>query len=99
MNWFSSLISGLFGGATAVSETTSPSQPTSGPFALLAPALASVAPLLNWAAWGEPLQTALTHFGMATPKRMAAAIGQFLVEAGLAFANTEEDLNYSSGVR
>ena len=98
MNWFSSLISSLFGGATAVSETTPPSQPISGPFALLPPALASAAPNLDWS-WGGPLQTALTHFGMATPKRMAAAIGQFLVEAGPTLSNTEEDLNYTSAAR
>ena len=81
-----------------MSETTPPSQPISGPFALLAPALASAAPNLDWS-WGGPLQTALTHFGMTAPKRMAAAMGQFLVEAGSTFANTEEDLNYTSAAR
>ena len=99
MNWFSSLISSLFGGATAVSQSAPALTPTAALLPGLSAALAAVSPNLDWTVWGGPLQTALTHFGMATPKRIAAAMGQFLVEAGPAFANTEEDLNYTSASR
>jgi hypothetical protein len=38
-------------------------------------------------------------FDLTTDRRIAAAIGQFLVEAGDSFQELEEDLDYTSAAR
>jgi predicted chitinase len=45
------------------------------------------------------LSAAFTKFDMLTNKRMAAAIGQFLVEAGAAFQEIVENLRYTHASR
>lgn len=62
-------------------------------------ALADVAPRLDVAAWSGPLADAFRVFQFNTPRRIAAALGQFLVEAGPAFSATSENLDYTSALR
>ncbi len=99
MSWFSALLFRLFGGATAVPNLPPALSPTPATIAGLSTALEAVSPGLDWAEWGDAVQRALTHFDMTTPKRVAAALGQFLVEAGPTLSDTEENLNYSSAAR
>ena len=65
----------------------------------LAAALRVAAPKLNGSLWITPLSDALTKFGMTSHRRISAAIGQFLVEAGAAFQELAEDLNYTHAAR
>jgi predicted chitinase len=62
-------------------------------------ALAIVAPAVKPSIWVPALQAAFTRFDMNTNKRMAAAIGQFLVEAGAGFQPTIENLDYRTAER
>jgi predicted chitinase len=65
----------------------------------LAVALNAAAPHVDTNVWVLPLSAAFTKFDMLSNKRMAAAIGQFLVEAGAAFQELVEDLRYSHASR
>lgn len=67
--------------------------------ATLLQALKKVAPQLNADLWGPALGAAFARFGLDTNKRMAAAFGQFLVEAGPAFHKVEEHLYYTHAER
>jgi len=62
----------------------------------LAAAMTLVCPQVNRAAWVAPLIAAFAKFGLTTNRRKAAAMGQFLVEAGPAFKEVVEKLHYSA---
>jgi predicted chitinase len=62
----------------------------------LTAAMAAVCGGVNRDVWVEPLREAFAKFGLDTDRRRAAAMGQFLVEAGSAFREVVENLNYSA---
>jgi predicted chitinase len=59
-------------------------------------AMETVSGGVNQRVWVEPLLEAFAKFGLNTDRRRAAAMGQFLVEAGSAFREVVENLNYSA---
>ena len=61
----------------------------------LAVALNAAAPHVDTNVWVPPLSAAFTKFDMLSTRRIAAAIGQFLLEAGAAFQELVENLRYS----
>jgi predicted chitinase len=65
----------------------------------LAAAFKSCAHLVNTDTWVPPLSAAFAKFDLGTNRRMAAAIGQFLVEAGSAFQEVVENLRYTTAAR
>jgi predicted chitinase len=65
----------------------------------LSTALSTVAPQLNSSLWVGPLSAAFTEYSMGANKRMAAAVGQFLVEAGSSFQELVENLYYTTASR
>lgn len=62
----------------------------------LAAAMTIVCPRVNRGTWVDPLVAAFAKFGLNTDRRQAAAMGQFLVEAGAAFQETSENLHTSA---
>lgn len=62
-------------------------------------ALAAAAPGADPAIWIAALTTAFNDNDMMTPRRVAAALGQFSVEAGPAFKEILENLFYTSVAR
>ncbi|WP_156383771.1 hypothetical protein [Methylobacterium sp. Leaf456] len=58
-------------------------------------ALHAVAPRVDIGKWGRPLEDAFARFDFGTDRRQAAAVGQFLVEAGDALSEVVEDLYYT----
>ena len=62
-------------------------------------ALSTVAPKVSVARWTPALSAAFTQFGMLTHRRVAAALGQFMVEAGAGLQSLEEDLTYRDPAR
>lgn len=62
-------------------------------------ALAAVAPHVNAGTWGPALLTAFKTFHLSNDRRIAAAMGQFLVEAGSGFHEVVENLNYTHASR
>jgi len=64
-----------------------------------ASALHSTAPGVNTQVWVPALTSGFSQFGLSTNKRIAAAIGQFLVEAGADFQEMIEDLTYTHASR
>ena len=69
------------------------------PFPQLDAALGAVAPKLDRAVWVPLLEEAFAAYGVTTNREAAAFIGQFLVEAGPAFTELSENLNYTSAAR
>jgi predicted chitinase len=69
--------------------------PTDQGSAMLSAALRIVCPKVNEGVWVPALITGFAKFGLSSNRRVAAAIGQFLVEAGPAFQELVENLNYS----
>ena len=61
----------------------------------LAAAFQSCAHLVETDVWVPALSEAFSKYDMQTNRRMAAAIGQFLIEAGSGFGEVIENLNYS----
>jgi predicted chitinase len=72
--------------------------PADVPPALTA-AFKSCAPRVNTNLWVPLLGAAFSTYGLQTNKRMAAAIGQFLVEAGSGFQEVVENLHYTTAAR
>jgi predicted chitinase len=64
--------------------------------ASLAAAMRIVCPSVNVGLWTPALITAFAKYDLSTNRRRAAAIGQFLVEAGAGFQELVENLNYSA---
>ena len=62
----------------------------------LSAALKVVAPKVNTNIWVPALSASFLKFDLTTDRRVAAAIGQFLVEAGDSFQELAEDLDYTS---
>jgi hypothetical protein len=62
-------------------------------------ALHSTASGVNTQVWVPALTSGFSQFGISTNKRIAAAIGQFLVEAGANFQEITEDLTYTHASR
>ncbi len=58
-------------------------------------ALKTAAPGLDADTWGPALTAAFAKYGLNTNKRMAAAMGQFMQEAGATFHEVEESLYYT----
>jgi predicted chitinase len=83
------------GQGTALDRTAPPAAAIHG----LSAALSTVAPHLDASLWLSPLSAAFTKYSMATNKRMAAAVGQFLVEAGSSFQELVENLYYTTASR
>jgi predicted chitinase len=83
------------GQGTALDRTAPP--PTGIPG--LSAALSTVAPHLDTSRWVSPLSAAFTKYLMTSNKRMAAAVGQFLVEAGSSFQELVENLYYTTASR
>jgi predicted chitinase len=71
-----------------------PTPQTDGAKALTA-AMRTVCPEVNAAVWAPVLASAFDNFDFSNDRRKAAAVGQFLVEAGPALNATVEDLYYS----
>jgi predicted chitinase/phage shock protein PspC (stress-responsive transcriptional regulator) len=65
----------------------------------LAAAFKSCAPRVNTDIWVPLLGTAFATYNLQSNKRMAAAVGQFLVEAGSGFQEVVENLHYSTAAR
>jgi predicted chitinase len=65
----------------------------------LTAAFKSSAPRVNAGLWVPLLNTAFSTYGLQSNKRMAAAIGQFLVEAGSGFQEVVENLHYTTATR
>jgi predicted chitinase len=65
----------------------------------LAAALKVAAPRVNTNTWSPALSAAFTKYAMTSHRRMAAAIGQFLVEAGAAFQELIENVTYTHAER
>ena len=70
--------------------------PTPAPFDA---ALRSVAPSLNAQVWVPALSLGFGQFAISTSRRIAAAVGQFLVEAGGSFNEIVENLTYTHASR
>lgn len=85
------------GGGTISSPipTTPSALPAGAEVVGLAAALKAIAPKVNTNIWALALSIAFTKYGITTYRQMAAAIGQFLLEAGAAFQETVEKLNYT----
>lgn len=66
---------------------------------LLTAALKIVQPGLDAASWVPALTPAFAKFGLNTNRMVAAAIGQFMVEAGPTFNEIRENLNYTHAER
>jgi predicted chitinase len=65
----------------------------------LSPAFKSCAHFVDTDVWVPALSAAFAKFDVLTNKRIAAGIGQFLVEAGSAFQEVVENLRYSTAQR
>ena len=91
------------GAAAAPTPPPAPPQPAAAPAGAeitgLAAALHTVAPRVSTSVWSPALSAAFTKYGMTGHRPMAAAVGQFLVEAGAAFQETAENLNYTHAQR
>lgn len=75
-----------------------PASPPAAPdgAAALTQAMRIVCPQANAARWVPAVLSAFAKFGLSDDRRRAAAMGQFLVEAGSALNETVEDLHYSA---
>ena len=62
-------------------------------------ALRAAAPQADPVTWLGPLSDAMGNGGITTPRRIASFVGQCSVEAGPAFAETAENLNYTHAYR
>jgi predicted chitinase len=60
----------------------------------LAAALKTTAPRVNTNIWSPALSAAFTKYSMVSHRRIAAAVGQFLVEAGASFQELIENVTY-----
>ncbi|MGK3191072.1 glycoside hydrolase family 19 protein [Enterobacter soli] len=93
------------GNATASAPVPSPppqpapapaSASTIPPQSPLGSALKQVSPRLNIDIWAPALANAFTHYELHSDRRIAAAVGQFMVEAGSTFSELEENLRYTT---
>ncbi len=66
---------------------------------ITAAVLRAAAPQADPAVWLSPLQAAFDKCSVNTSRRIAAALGQFAVEAGPGFSEIIENLNYTHAVR
>jgi len=87
----------------AVPQRLPPQQPAIAPTADVVPGLTTAfqecAPRVDTAIWVPVLSAAFARYDFNTNRRMAAAIGQFLVEAGPSFREVVEDLRYTTAAR
>ena len=65
----------------------------------LAAALRVAAPRVNTNIWSPALSAAFSKYSLTSHRRMAAAVGQFLVEAGAAFQEVIENVTYTHAQR
>lgn len=81
-----------------VSPTPPAKDPTStgSPQSPLGGALKQVSPHLNIDIWAPALANAFNHYEIHSERRIAAAVGQFMVEAGSTFSELEENLRYTT---
>lgn len=78
--------------ATPAIDSTSTTLPQSP----IGSALKQVSPRLNIDIWAPALANAFNHYEIHSERRIAAAVGQFMVEAGLTFSELEENLRYTT---
>ena len=94
---------GAGAGAGAVAPAPVPpvlgAMPADAEIVGLAAALKVAAPKVNTSTWSPALSVAFNKFGMTGHRHIAAATGQFLVEAGAAFQEVVENLNYTHAER
>lgn len=64
-----------------------------------ADALHTVAPHVDMRTWTAPLTAGFSQFGLTNDRRIAAAVGQFLVEAGDSFQELVENMRYTTAAR
>jgi len=83
-------------GGAAAAPTPAAAPPPADVSARLTAAFKSCAPQVHADIWVPVLVDAFTKYDFSTNKRMAAAMGQFLVEAGSAFQEVRESMNYST---
>jgi len=76
-------------------STPAPPQ-ASGAVPYFAAALHKVAPSVDLAKWQPALTLAFSRYDLTNDRRVACALGQFLVEAGDAFNEVAENMNYSA---
>ncbi len=91
-------VSAWFGQRWGFKKTNGASRPlglAGAPLEDFGTALHNVAPAIAQD-WVSRLTAAFEKFGLESPNRMSAAIGQFLVEAGQDFGHLSENLNYSA---
>jgi predicted chitinase len=88
-------------GAVAPAPVPPPSDalPAGAEIVGLAAALKVAAPRVNINIWNPALSAAFTKYSLVSHRRMAAAVGQFLVEAGAAFQEVVENLRYTHAER
>jgi predicted chitinase len=102
-NAFTRLIPGIGTTPTTAPGAVAPAPMPPTPGALpagaevvgLAAALKVAAPRVNTNIWSPALSAAFTKYSLDSHRRMAAAVGQFLVEAGAAFQEVIENVNYT----
>jgi predicted chitinase len=105
-NALSNVLPGLAGQQPAQAATQparaalpAPAPPPPRAFPALGAALKTVAPHVDANVWVPALTAAFSKYDINSNRRAAAAIGQFLVEAGAAFQELAENLNYTHADR
>jgi putative chitinase len=94
-----SLLAARLGGAFSAMFAGPTAQPATPPQPALpdvASALHSVLPAVDATIWLPALTAAFAKYGLNTPLRIAAAMGQFVAEADSGFTALRENLNYSA---
>ncbi len=81
--------------AAAISSLPAPSIIT-GTVPAFGPALHRVAPGIDRTKWEAALTPGFQKFALTSNQRIAAAIGQFMVEAGESFGEVIENMSYSA---
>jgi predicted chitinase len=87
----------------AISPQLAPAPPLAAPSVItgtvpaFGPALHRIAPGIDRTKWEAALTQGFQKFGLTSNQRIAAAIGQFMVEAGDSFEEVVENMNYSVG--
>ncbi len=85
-----SLLAARFRSATAVPSMAAPAAPD------FASVLHTVLPAVNVATWLPALTGAFARYGLDTPLRISAAMGQFVAEAGPGLSSLRENLHYTA---
>jgi len=95
ISFLAARLGGLFSTmfAKAAPQPAAPAQPA---LPDVASALHSVLPAVNATIWLPALTGAFAKYEINTPLRIAAAMGQFVAEAGSGFTALRENMNYTA---